>query len=235
MDNTNIFDKYAEIYGITEPHKYDYYFINTINKVEASLLDVGGGCGTFAGLVIKKFPRMDVVVIDPSQKLLDRISDKRIKTCKGCLPNKISVNEKKRFDYIHVKEVFHHIVGGSIVDSAKITKESLINLKKYLKEDGVLFVHELFYESYIIPSFSRSFIFYILKLQNVFNVQILPKEFLLGLVVCFYTRDEFKKILFECGYELIDYYEEVWGETHKKKALFLKNWGRMLFILKNKE
>lgn len=230
MHNTNIFDEYAEFYGNTSPHSYDYFFLNFIIKSNASLLDIGGGSGTFAILAKDIYPNMDIVVIDPSQKLLDRINDKRIKTYRGSLPNNICFNEDSSFDYIHIKEVLHHIVGHSVSESEIIVRNSLINLRKKLKDDGFIFIHELFYESYLVPSLSRTFIFNILKFQMNFKLRLLPKEFLMGLVVCFYTRDEFKKILNECGYELVGYHEELWENSIKKKALLLKNWGRMLFI-----
>ena len=194
MGDINVFDEYAEFYGCNVVRDYDYFFIDFIKEnKKASLLDVGGGSGTFASLTKDSYPKMDVVVIDPSQTLLDRISDERIRKYYGRLPDKLYLNEGVTFDYIHIKEVLHHIVGTSVSESMGLIRESLINLRKYLKDDGFIFIHELFYESILIPPLSRDFIFYISKLQNNSNLKFLPKEFLMGLVVCFYTRDEFRR------------------------------------------
>ena len=101
-----------------------------------------------------------------------------------------------------------------------------------MKNDGFLLIHELFYESYLIPTLSRSLIFYLLTSQNNLKIKAPAKEFFMDLKVCFYTRPEFKSILNDCGFKVIDFYEENWSDNFKKRALILRNWGRMLFIVK---
>ena len=133
---------------------------------------------------------------------------------------------------IIIKEVFHHIVGPSINESKELLRDSLFAIKEILKNDGFLLIHELFYESYLIPTLSRTLIFYLLALQNKFGIKVPAEEFLMGLSVCFYTRPEFESILNDCGFKIINYHEEYFGNTFKKKFLFLQNWGRMLFISK---
>ena len=232
MDN-NFFDKHADFYGDVKPHPHDDYFIdfiNTTKKRESKLLDVGGGSGTFAQLVKDNCLNIDVTVVDPSKNLLDKISDEHITKIYGSLPDQIFLDSD--FDYIHVKEVLHHVTGSSIDETKKLLRESLFTLKDILKKEGFLFVHELFYESYLIPTLSRTSIFNLLLLQNKFGIKIPAKEFLAGLDVCFYGRSEFKSILNDCGFKIIGSYEEYWDNTFKKKLLFLENWGRMLFIVK---
>jgi hypothetical protein len=56
------------------------------------------------------------------------------------------------------------------------------------------------------------------------------KEFLMDLSVCFYTRSEFKSILNDSGFKIIDFHEEYWGSSFQKRVLFLRSWDRMLFI-----
>lgn len=231
--DSNIFDKYADFYGNVKPQSYDYYFIDFIKKTKkqgSNLLDIGGGSGTFAQLVNDNCLDIDVHVVDPSKKLLDRINDERIKKIYGNLPDQIFLDSD--FDYVHVKEVLHHIVGSSIDETKELLRESLFTMKDFLKEDGFLLIHELFYESYLIPELSRTLIFNLLALQNKFGIKVPAKEFLMGLGVCFYTRPEFESILNDCGFKIIDFHEEYWGSTFKARLLFLQNWGRMLFIVK---
>lgn len=232
MDN-NIFDTYADFYGNVKIRPYDYYFINFINKTKKrglKLVDIGGGSGTFARAVKDNCLDIGVTVIDPSKKLLNESKDERIKKIYGKLPDQIVLDS--HFDYVHVKEVFHHIVGSSIGESKELLIESLFAINKVMKNDGFLLIHELFYESYLIPTLSRTLIFYLLTLQNKLKIKVPAKEFLMDLKVCFYTRSEFKSILNDCGFEIIDFYEENWSNNFKKRALFLRNWGRMLFISK---
>lgn len=233
---TNIFDIYADFYGDVKPRPYDYFFINFIksNKTKyACLLDVGGGQGTFACLVKNRFPEISVTVVDPSQKLLDIIKDDKIIKINGNLPYDLNVDSN--FDYIHIKEVFHHIVGSTINESRELTRVSLRNIWKILNDDGFIMIHELFYDGYLFPTLPRMLIFYLLSLQNTVRFRIPVKEFLMDLKVCFYTREEFNSLLTECGFKLINYHVEYWGETWKKNILFLKDWGRMLFIAKKIE
>jgi hypothetical protein len=136
-----------------------------------------------------------------------------------------------KFTYIHIKEVFHHITGASVKSSCKLLMDSLYTIKKYQANDGVVFIHEVYYESFIIPSFSRTLIFYLLKLQNKIKIKIPIKEFMLSLDVCFYTRKEFKSMLLDAGFKIIDERDyEV--KNIKNKLILLKNYGAMLFILK---
>ena len=231
--DSNIFDKYADFYGNVKPQLYDFYFVDFIKKTKKpglTLIDVGGGSGAFARLVKDNCPDIDVTVVDPSKELLNNINDERIKKIYGKLPDQQFLDSS--FDYIHVKEVFHHIVGPSINESKELLRDSLFAIKEILKNDGFLLIHELFYESYLIPTLSRTLIFYLLALQNKFGIKVPAEEFLMGLSVCFYTRQEFESILNDCGFKIINYHEEYFGNTFKKRFLFLQNWGRMLFISK---
>ncbi|OPZ73231.1 MAG: Methyltransferase domain protein [Firmicutes bacterium ADurb.Bin456] len=234
MDDVEaFFNENVDFYGRKGHVSYDDYFLTFLrvrDNLNLNLLDIGGGAGAFAEQVVNTCPNISVTVLDPTERLLDLIDDNRIIKVKGKLPNLNPINSK--FDYIHVKEVFHHITGSSVNSSKELLRESLFAIKKSLKDNGFLLINELFYESYLIPSYSRNLIFYLLRLQNKLGIKIPAKEFLLGLNVCFYSRSEFTTILNNCGFEVVDYYEEKWADTYKKKALFLKDWGRMLFILK---
>jgi len=232
MDN-DFFDKNVNRYAAKKARSYDVYFINFIrkqNKRKISLLDVGGGSGLFARLVREKCPNATITVVDPSKEMLNKINDEDTITICGKLPNQLSLDSK--FGYIHVKEVFHHITGSSVCESKKLLKESLFSLKNLMEEDGFLMIHELFYESYIIPRLSRTLIFYLLTLQNKIRVKIPSYEFLINLNACFYTRSEFSSILNDCGFKIIHSREDRWADIFKKRALLLKDWGRMLFIAK---
>ena len=170
-DIGNFFDNNANFYGNVKPTCSDNYFMDFIKAKQTqniSILDIGGGAGIFAKLVKNACPDIDVTVIDPSIRLMDNICDSRIRKLQGELPNFIALNT--HFDYIHVKQVFHHITGSSIESSKELLRESLLSIRKYLKDDGVVLIHELFYESYLIPELSRNLIFYLLIIQNKLSI-----------------------------------------------------------------
>lgn len=234
MEVDEFFDAHKDFYGALEAGKYDYFFIDFISNHSKScnLLDVGGGGGCFTKLCKENFENTNLCIVDPSTSLLLKQQLKDIKLVVGKLPNEINTNEK--FDFIHIKEVLHHVTSSSTKKSKDLFVLSLINLKKNnLNPGGCIFIHELFYESYLFPTFTRTLIFYLLKLQNRLHIKIPIKEFLMGLDVCFYTRDELKHIFNENGFQIVDYYEEKWDNGIQKKMMFLRDWGRMCFILKS--
>jgi len=235
-DTATFFNKNVNFYSKLSPQYFDYYFLNSIKTLQdqnLNLLDIGGGSGTFVKLIANHCPNISLTVLDPSEKMLSQIDDTRINTVKGKIPDQVDqVLLDSKFHLIHVKEVFHHVTGSSIRSSKELLRESLCTIKEYLTDDGLVLIHELFYESYLIPTLSRNLIFYSLALQSKLRIKIPARQFLMDLRVCFYTRSEFRSMLGECGFEIVDYYEANWANDINKKILFLKNWGVMLFIVK---
>lgn len=232
MNNSDFFDKNVKFYGKNRIYDYDYYLIEFIkkNKDNGKLLDIGGGVGTFAKFVITQCPNIDVTVVDTSLEMLNRIEEPKIKKIVGEFPDKISINPG--FDYIHVKEVFHHVTGSSIKNTKILLRESLKNIRILLNDDGFLIIHELFYESPIVTSLSSTIIYYLCKIQNKYVIKLPIKEFLPGLNVYFYNRKELTDVLKEEGYDIIHCYEKKWGHNAKTRLLLLKDWGRIILVVK---
>lgn len=228
----NFYLKNADHYIDPIIQDYDYYFINFIKKDSkhkaSNLLDIGGATGKIARLVIKECPNIGITILDPSMEMLNVGYDINIKKVVGSLPKDISICQT--FNYIHIKDVFHHVTSYSIKQTKTLLKESLVNIKMLLKDDGVLFVHEIYYETPILQSLPSIVIYYLCKLQNKFGIKIPMKEFLLGLEVYFYTRKELRAMLEDCGYEILDLYDI---NSFKKNPLFLKR-GRMIFICRKR-
>lgn len=231
MDPGEFFDRNSKVYGCLIPHKYDYFFIDFIrrNTNKCNLLDIGGGGGCFTKLCKECFKEFSLCIVDPSKSLLQKQELNDIKLVIGKLPN--DLNTKETFDYIHIKEVLHHVTGPSIKESRNLLIQSLINSQNHLNNNGYILIHEPFYESYFIPTCTRTIIFYLLKLQNLLKIKIPLKEFISGLDVCFYTRNELRKIFKDLGFEVVDYYEENWKWKKYKKMMLIKNTGIMCFVV----
>lgn len=232
------FDKNVDAYRYVISNRGDYYFLEFIKATQnhnSALLDIGGGAGSFAKLLVDNCPNLGVVVLDPSEGLLSEIDDVRVKKVNGCLPNDMPL--VSHFNYVHIRHVLHHITGSSIGKSKELVRLSLMTMKECLNDDGFLLVHDTFYEGYLFPPISRTLVFNLLALQKRVGRIIPSKEFLAGLEVCFYTRSEFKSMLGDCGFEIVDYCEEYWVRTDikramKKWAMLVKDWGEMMFILR---
>ena len=234
MKDSDFFDRNVKFYD-QDIIDFDYWMLNFLekeykNKQHFKLLDVGGGSGKFVKLVLKHFPNVACTVLDPSKKLLEKIHDPKIKKIEGKIPNDFKISSK--YNIVHIKEVLHHITGNSVSESEKLIKESLNLIENSLTDDGLLMIHELFYEGFIFSKLPSYLIFYTLKTQNKFKINLPIEEFLLGLNVYFYTRNDLHKIISDCGFEIKYVYVEDFSNTWKKKLLLLKDWGRILIICK---
>ena len=239
MDSDEFFDQNIKFYANMKFHKSDQFFLSFIRmdkRKNKKFLDIGGGSGIFVQTLLGNLNDIEISIVDPSEKMLEMVNDKRIKKYHGQLPNPLNIPLSQNFDYILLRQVLHHITGKTIKNSRQNVSESLKTIKEILDAKGFLLIHEIYFESYIIPSFSRTIIFYLLKFQKKVKIHFLPKEFLPGLGVCFYTRKELKEILSYSDFQLIDSYDVSFANTMKKKCLLLKNWGRLLLIAqKNKD
>jgi SAM-dependent methyltransferase len=229
MDVDEFFDENYNVYGQkASTSDFDFLgFIKSNQNQNITLLDVGGGNGYFSELIYQNCPNIGLTVLDPSKKLLNEINNPNINKVVGKLPDDVSLNSK--FDYIHVRAVLHHITGNTVSNSTELLKRSIICLKNLLKDGGFILITEIYYEGYLIPKLPRYLIFYLLKLQNKFNIKIPFKDFLLGLEVCFYTRKELEMILKECGLEIVDIKSYKRGNNFQKMML-IKNLGKVSII-----
>jgi hypothetical protein len=225
------------------------------NCVCNTLLDVGAGSGLFTSLVKLNFPDMQVTALDPSAKLLSLIDDRSIRRVVGKIPD-LNLQAQERFGFIHISNVLHHLVGKTITESQEIVKESLLVLRDHLDHTGFLMVQEELWESYLVPTATRSLAFHVLSLANIFDVPVpgflhwrdnWHSRSFKGLVVCIYTASEFENVLKDCGFEIIA--SKIYPYQHKtseiyypwqtksrkaerwQKLAFLKRWGQMQFIV----
>jgi cyclopropane fatty-acyl-phospholipid synthase-like methyltransferase len=226
------FDIHSEYYTNNIDNNYFLNFIRSQKNENKKFLDIGGGAGIFASRLKKHCNELDVFIVDPSLKLLEKNTDMNINKFQGSLPNDLNLPMNIKFDYILMKEVLHHVTGKTIKESRALVIESIKKSKVIMADGGYLLIHELFYESFLYASFSRTLIFYLLKIQNKIHISFLPQEFILGLSVFFYTRTELENIFRDCGLTIVDSYKEDWAHNSQKYMLLLKNWGRILYILK---
>jgi hypothetical protein len=229
-DNADFFNHNVDFYKSFTLHHYEKHFLDFIQHTTKnsafSFLDIGGGNGFFAKTVLDTNPMSTVTVIDPAAKLLNKITDKKIIKIIGSIPYDFPSEDK--YDYIHLKEVIHHITGNTIKETKELLKTSLSLIKRHLNTNGYLMIHDLFYEGYVYPPITRFLIFYLLILQNKLRIKIPIKEFLMNLSVCFYTRQELKSLLLESGFIIVDYGEEYWDTNFKTNLMLLHKWGRIL-------
>ncbi len=219
------FDENAKYYsnlGLTGLNKRALGYISP----GKTLLDIGGGKGVFSSASADLGAK--VTLLDPSQSMLDLSKDARLEKMIGQLPNDLP---KRKFDYIFMQYVLHHVTGKSIAESKRLVGQSLDEIHNRLDAGGLLFLTDEYEESYLLKTFYRTAVFYALKLQNKIGIKIPIKYFLLGLEVCFYTREEFESMLADAGFEIAQKEEREIGGILKYVQL-LKNRGIVLYIAK---
>jgi len=79
-----------------------------------TLLDLGGGNGLFADQLLARFPKGVVTIIDISSALLSKNNlSSRKELIHGAIENMGEIFAGRRFDYITMNWVLHHLVGKS--------------------------------------------------------------------------------------------------------------------------
>jgi SAM-dependent methyltransferase len=229
------FDTHSERYSYTNPLKHDVFFVDFMKKKgpKRSILDIGGGGGAFAKYCKSIFPDADVCIVDPSKELLQKQNIRGIKCVVGSLPDNLNVDSAYR--YVAMKVVLHHVVGSSIRESKDLVRRSIQAAKSKLDEKGYIFIRELYYESYLIPTLTRTMIFYLLRFQNRLKFKIPHDDFLAGLEVCFYTRKEIESLIRECNLEIVESLHDEYDPGAGGRVMLLKKRGTASYILRPKD
>lgn len=235
VDSGEFFDTYSARYSYANPLKHDVFFVNFIKKngQTHSILDIGGGGGAFAKYCRSVFPDADICIVDPSRELLQKHNVHGIKRVVGSLPDDLNVDSA--YHYIAMKVVLHHVVGSSIRESKELVKRSIMAAKSKLDDGGYVFIREIYYESYLIPTLTRTMIFYLLRLQNKLKFKIPHDDFLYGLEVCFYTREEIESLIKECDLEIVEHLNDEVCPGLGGRAMLLKKRGTTSYILRPKD
>lgn len=236
MDPSTFFNSNPDHYGTLTLRDWDHYFLDVMlkraEKPDPKILDIGGGGGAFAKLCQDQLPESRILVVDPAEKLMEKQDLEGIDYQYGRLPDEIRVDD--RFDFVHIKEVLHHVTGPNVRATESILRDSITTSKELLAPGGYLLIHEIYYESFLYPKLTSTAIFYALRLQNHLNVKLPTEHFKLGLDVFFYTRRELEEAIAECGLRIVekrDDYDNYNPNPLMKSLLFLKEWGRVCFVL----
>jgi hypothetical protein len=174
---------------------------------------------------------MQVAAFDPSERLLSKIEDPAIKKVVGKIPD-LNLDRDETFFFIHVRNVLHHLVGITVNESRNMVKKSLLALRDHLDDSGFLLILDEHWEGCVIPTSSRTLVFFLLSVARRLNIKFPHRLHLKGLIVCFYTISELENMFKDCGFEVLQFRDFPLPNNRLKKFLFLKRWGTMLFIVR---
>lgn len=244
-DTKSYFDKHAHIDTYHNDPKMYNMVIDLIKrnyvKRGTRFLDLGCGDGT----LIKSANSISV----DFQFIGTDVSYEMIKTARHnlrgisvefivCDGFNLPIRNEIKFDFIHSAYVLHHLIGPTKGKSLDLVNTLLGILARTLSDKGILIIHEVYYDSYIIPSLTSTLVFYMLKFLNLLNLDMSPiiKEFQRGLEVNFMHTEELKRSLGHLGGKVQMVGKDPWNMPKFRRLLLLKEQGSVTFTYElNKE
>jgi len=124
-------------------------------------LDLGGGTGRFADLLLTRYESCSAVVADNSELLLSRNQpNPRKVTSRVEAADLAKVFQRKSFDVIFVHRLLHHLVGDSYSESIGFIQDVLGQCAKVLKPHGRLSVIENVWDGRFVDGLASRLLYY---------------------------------------------------------------------------
>ncbi len=157
------FDEHIPEYS-SERFKFAVDAINRYKRTDSSLLDLGCGTGNILAHLKNETNLNDYHGLDVSKQCLSKTEQRlRCSTHVGSiLQDDLSGVVNKKFDFVIVGAVLHHLIGKSREESKKCVQKAIRNALALCKTNGYLIIHEpIFY-----PAITMDIIFWIKKLLS---------------------------------------------------------------------
>lgn len=213
-------------------HEHDPTIINFIRErcsPNSMILEVGGGSGALLDSIsrdsgIKNLINCEIVpCVYKNQANID------IQLVGGDalhLPYKSNT-----FDYIIIKNVFHHLIGKTRSESKDNVIVAIRELKRVSKKKGYIII----LEQYNNRRFFSDMIFYICSLCANFSITIKKLEIDRSVIVSFLTPEEILSFLRDENTEIV-FENKISINPAKifKYTILMKDVGRMLVISKKR-
>jgi SAM-dependent methyltransferase len=237
-DTKSYFDKHAHVDAYhNDPKMYNMVIeIIKTNQIKAGtrFLDLGCGDGTLIKSANSLAVGFQFLGTDVSYEMIKMARDNLrgvsvdLIVCDGF---NLPIKNEFKFGLIHSAYVLHHLIGPTKGKSLNLVSRLLRILAHSLSDNGILIVHEVYYDSYIIPSLTSTMIFYMLKFLNLINLDIRPiiKGFQLGLEVNFMHTAELKRLLEDLGGKIRLVGKDPWIIPTLRRILLLKEQGSITF------
>ena len=131
---------------------------------EFSFVDVGGGNGSFADMLLAAYPLARGVVLDPAEILLRENKPhprKEVKLARA--ENMDELFGERKFDLILFNWILHHVVLDSYSKTVALQRTVISKARRLLKPGGVVSVLENLYEGTVVDGVPSRLIFELTK------------------------------------------------------------------------
>ena len=169
------------------------------------ILDLGGGNGLFVDQLLARFPNSHATILDVSASLLAKNSpsDRKqlIHSSIELIPDILA---GRRFDYITLNWVLHHLVGNSYRACGENCLNTLIQCRERLKPNGLLIVTENMFDGYLGSNLAAYIIYAITATRWPWFVRFAGRFFnTAGVGVCFRSRRAWRQMFAQAGFDVV--------------------------------
>jgi len=185
---------------------------------EFRLLDVGGGNGAFADLVLQTYPRANAVVVDLSELLLSRNKQHPRKTLiRGSATELQSIEGP--FDILCCNWLLHHLVGDSYRQSLSNIRGTLAQCRRLLGPNGRLCVWENLYDGLILDGVPGWLIYSLTSMRSIAKLTHAMGANTAGVGVCFQSDKQWARHFQSVGLRISDKVRDSLFVSSRKPSL----------------
>jgi len=167
-----------------------------------TLLDVGGGNGTFLDTMLQAMSETSGTLIEMSQAMAEKNSRSDCKTivCANFLDWAAKTAQgSKRFDVIFFNFVLHHFVGKHRDESIRLQSQALEAAKSVLADGGLIVVYEIHYNGLFYDELPSKLIHALSSSKVLAPLTKLMGANTAGYGVCFHSESYWRSLFGQAG------------------------------------
>lgn len=169
-------------------------------------LDLGGGTGRFADLLLANYPLAEGCVFDNSELLLAKNNpDPRKQLICDSAEHLGKIDG--RFDLVSVHWLLHHLVGDSYAQTTINQRAVLGGLAGLLASRGRISVFENNYQGLLLDALPGWLIYEATSMRSLAALTRRLGANTAGVGVCFRSEQQWRAMIAATGYKIVDYDE----------------------------
>lgn len=223
---------YNDVFRDDQVAKFRAVIVDAARLGPLRVVDIGGSRGYFA-CALKREIGADVCVVDMDKAAIEFAESAGIR---GCVGDAIRPPIQGDEDVVCFNLMLHHLVSDSEAGTRGLQRAAL---EAWRDSDALLFVYEYVYQSF--PKGFSSRLIYEITSSSLLSTLVKPLGFVfktlrantLGVGVRFRSRDEWRQLFNEAGYEVVN---EVRGKeeplSFPRKLMLISSKRRDAFLLR---
>jgi len=173
-------------------------------------MDIGGGTGWFADMLLEQFPNCTSLIVDPANVLLEqnRPHDNKRLVC-ARVEEMDKYVQDERFDLITLNWVLHHLVLRSYAKTRAHMVDVLRRLRSRLSPGGRISVVEIVVDGFVLHAMPSKMIHALTSSRLLAPLMRGLGSNAAGAGVCFQTEDQWTATFAQAGLAVAE--RRLWG------------------------